>query len=397
MSRSALLIPAAVAATLAFGASSAGATTITQANACTSSSEPGQYGDLPLQLTGTGTQNGRQFDVSPIQPQVEVPSWLPEKIKPYLGAIVLVTGTGKKTINVQAWAAISGKGSTEGTQMITTTGTVQVTIGGDVFNPRISNISLSLNPTGATTWHAPDAGGTIDIAQGAAGSLPAIPAGDKGAMITPKGSLYIRGNYSNVFSLGIDCQPGKTDGDGTELRPVFSPLVPTTALSSTFEAVKATVPPVEVPPVVVPPVVTPPAVTPPATAPAPAPAPTPAPAPAPAPTTKPLAAGLLAIASPSLKFGSAAVLVNVACPAGGADCTGSATMTSAAKLKVGKGAAKVRKLASGTFSVPAGTTAPVKLKLSSDGKKLRKKALVATVTLKPASGTAVVKRLRANG
>ena len=110
-----------------------------------------------------------------------------------------------------------------------------------------------------------------------------------------------------------------------------------------------------------------------------------------------LATGTLAIASPSLKFGSAAVLVNVSCPAGGTDCTGSAVITSAKKLKVGKGSAKVRKLAAGRYSVKAGTTVPVKVKLSADGKRLRKTALVATVTLKPDAGTVVAKNLRANG
>jgi hypothetical protein len=137
--------------------------------------------------------------------------------------------------------------------------------------------------------------------------------------------------------------------------------------------------------------------------PTPAPANTPAPAPVPAatPTAPPaasvvLATGTLAIVSPSLKFGSAAVLVNVSCPAGGKDCTGSALISSAKKLKVGPGAAKVRKLAAGVYAVKAGTTAPIKLKLTSDGKKLKKTALVASVTLKPAVGAAVTKRLRAN-
>lgn len=383
-----LLSGAAAAAALAVVAPAAPAAPVLTNNACGSD---GQYGTLPLELEATAVQNGRNLDVSAIKPNVTIPSWLPAKVAGYGGAIALATGgTGTKTVNVDAWMAVAAPGSTDAPQVLKSTGALKFTLSTPNFGAtwNVTGMTLNLTSSAATTWHAADAGGTISVQQGAAGSLPAIPGGANNATVQPKGSLWIRGVVSGV-ALTIDCQPGTT-ADPQALSGTFTPGVANPILSSTFAPA----------PVVTPTPTPTPAATPtptPTPAATPAPTPTPTPTSAPKPTTAPQSAGVLSIASPALTFGSAAVLVNVACPAGAAPCTGSAVITSAKKLKVGKGAAKVRKLAAGQYSVPAGTTAPVKLKLSSDGKRLRRTPLVATVTLTPQSGAAVTKRLRANG
>jgi hypothetical protein len=387
-----LLSGAAAAVALVASAPAASAAPILQSNACGDGN--GQYGTLPLELEATAVQNGRNLDVAAIQPHVTIPSWLPAKVAGYGGAIALATGgTGTKNVAVEAWMAVAGTGSTDAPKVLKSTGTLRFALATkDLVNYTVSGMTLTLGASTATTWHAPDAGGTLAIAQGAAGSLPAIPGGASGATVTPKGSLWIRAVVSGV-PLTIDCQPGAT-ADPQALASTFTsgPSVP--IVSSTFAAA----------PVIAPTPTPTPAATPaptpvPAATATPAPKPTPAPAAtaAPKPTTVPQAEGVLAIVSPTLTFGSAAVLVNVSCPAGGGACSGAATIASAKKLKVGKGAAKVRVLASGAYTVPAGTTAPIKLKLTADGKRLRRTALVAAVTLKPATGAPLVKRLRANG
>ncbi|MBO9533517.1 MAG: hypothetical protein J7513_11135 [Solirubrobacteraceae bacterium] len=348
-----LLTAAATAATFAIAAPMAGAEQVTVPNAC---GADGQYGDLPLKLSATGAVNGRSFDVSAIQPSVDVPAWLPEKLKP----AALILGAGTHNVAVDSWMAVAGAGSADAPKVLTSSGTVTVVVTGNILQGfTITSVSLTLGASAATSWAAPAAGGTVSVGQAPAGSLPAIPAGAGNAPITPKGSLYIRGVVKTGLgstTLLIDCQPGSTGGDGQSLTTSFTPgTAAPLVVSSPFAAG----------------------------------------APTPAPTT-PTGPPALAIASPKLKFGSAAVLVNVACPAGAAPCTGKITLTSAKKLKVGKGKAKVRALGAANYSVPAGTTAPVKVKLSADGKKLRKKALVATITLKPSSGAAVKKNLRAN-
>lgn len=394
MSHSARLLfsGVAAAATLAVAAPAALAAPVLTNNACGSD---GQYGTLPLELEATAVQNGRNLDVSAIQPNVTIPSWLPSKVAGYGGAIALATGgTGNKKVDVDAWMAVAAPGSTDAPQVLKSTGALRFTLSTPNFGAswNVTNMTLSLTASAATTWHAPGAGGTVSVQQGPAGSLPAIPGGASNATVQPKGSLWIRGLVSGV-ALTIDCQPGTT-ADPQALTGSFTPGVANPILSSVFSAAPAPTPtptPTPAPTSAPTPIPTP------APTSAPSPAATPTPTAAPKPTTAPLAGGVLAIASPSLKFGSAAVLVSVACPAGAKPCTGSAVITSAKKLKVGKGAAKVRKLAAGTYSVPAGTTAPIKLKLAADGKRLRRTALVATVTLKPQGGTVVTKRLRANG
>lgn len=386
MSHSARLLfsGVAAAATLAVAAPAALAAPVSAPNACYSmdGSAP-QYGTLPLELTPSSVaQNGRQMDVGTVTPSVTVPSWLPDKMNS-LGVGSLLLGQSKN-VPVTAWMAVSPTGSTDGPRVVTTTGTVTVTVQGS----SVKGVSLVLRPAPATSWRAADVGGTLAVSQGGPGSLASVPelAGAK-----PKGSLFIKGLVNLGFTnlpVQIDCQPGTnaTPEDPASLTSTMLPGTPAVIASSDFAPLPAATP-----------TPTPTPTLSPAPTPTPTSVPSPTATPTPKPSTAPQSAGVLGIASPSLTFGSAAVLVSVSCPAGPAPCTGSAAITSAKKLKVGKGAAKVRKLAAGTYSVSAGTTAPIKLKLSADGKRLRRKALVATVTLTPQSGAVVTKRLRANG
>ncbi len=398
MSHSARLLLSGVAAATALAAlaPAAVAAPVSAPNVCYSmdGSAP-QYGTLPLQLSPASVaQSGRQMDVGAVTPSVTVPSWLPDKMNE-LGVGTLLLGQSK-TVPVTAWMAVSPSGSTDGPRVVTTTGSVTV----NVQNFSVKSVGLTLKPAPATSWRAADAGGTLAVSQGGPGSLAAVPElGGK-----PKGSLFIKGTVNlgvTNLAVQIDCQPGTNAApeDPASLTATMLPGTPAVIASANFAAATGGAP--------TPAPTATPAPTPAAT-PAPTPTPTATPAPAPAATPKPTPAatpnpgvpqsgGVLAIASPSLTFGSAAVLVSVSCPAGGPACAGSAVITSAKRLKVGKGAAKVRKLAAGRYAVPAGSTVPVKLKLSADGKRLRKVALVATVTLKPEAGAAVTKRLRANG
>lgn len=372
-----LLAGAAALAVGALAPAAVSAAPVLTNNACTND---GQWGTLPLELSATASQNGRDLNVSAIQPTVTIPSWLPAKLDPYGFALWAATGgSGTKNVAVDAWMALVGTGSTDAPQVVKTTGTLKFTLT-NAF--KVTNPSLTLKPTEATTWHAGSGGGEVSVAQAPAGSLPSIPGGPTGA----KGSLWVRATLAGQ-SLTIDCQPGTTP-DLQNLNSTFTPGTAPTLVSSLFPAAPVTPAPVaETPTTGGTPAggTTPQSTT-----------TTPATTATPPATTKPAPAGLLSVASPSLKFGSAAVLVNVSCPAGGKDCSGSAVINSAKKLKVGKGPAKLRKLAAGTYTVKAGATAPIKLKLTADGKKLKKTALVADVTLKPAAGAAVKKRLRAN-
>lgn len=388
MSHSARLLLSGVAAATALAAlvpAAAVAAPVSAPNVCYSmdGSAP-QYGTLPLQLTPASVaQSGRQMDVGAVTPSVTVPSWLPDKMNE-LGVGTLLLGQSK-TVPVTAWMAVSPSGSTDGPRVVTTAGSVTV----NVQNFSVKSVGLTLRPAPATSWRAADTGGTLAVSQGGPGSLAAVPElGGK-----PKGSLFIKGTVNlgvTNLAVQIDCQPGTnaTPEDPASLTATMLPGTPAVIASADFAAVPGGVPT---------PAPTPAATPTPTATPAPAPAQTPTPKPTATTTpTVPQAGGVLAIASPSLTFGSAAVLVNVSCPSGGPACAGSAVITSAKKLKVGKGAAKVRRLAAGRYAVPAGSTVPVKLKLSADGKRLRKTALVATVTLKPDAGDVVTKRLRAN-
>ncbi len=394
-----LLSGAAAATALAALAPAAVAAPVAAPNVCYSmdGSAP-QYGTLPLELSPASVaQNGRQMDVGAVTPIVTVPSWLPDKMNS-LGVGTILLGQSK-TVPVTAWMAVSPSGSSDGPRVVTTTGSVTVTVAGST----VKSVSLTLKPAPATSWRAADAGGTLAVSQGGPGSLAAVPelSGTK-----PKGSLFIKGTVNlgiGSLPVQIDCQPGTnaSPNDPASLTSTFIAGTPAVIASSSFAASALTSTPASTPAPTPGPAPTP--------APTSAPAPTPAPTSSPAPTPKPAsgpsapqsgAAGLLgalSIASTSLTFGSAAVLVDVACPAGGPACAGSALITSAKRLKVGKGRAKVRRLASGRYTVPAGTTAPVKLKLTADGKRLRRTPLVASVTLKSDTAPAVVKALRANG
>lgn len=383
-----LLVGAAALVACASAPTAASAAPVLANNACTAGDgSDGQWGTLPLELSATATQSGRNLNVSAIQPTVAIPSWLPAKIEPYGLLIAAAIGTGTKTVNVDAWMAVSGNGSTDAPQVVKTTGTLKFTLStSNLVNYKVTNPSLTLKPTDATTWHAADAGGEVSVAQAPAGSLTATA----GVPSSAKGSLWVKASLAGQ-SLTIDCQPGTTP-DLQNLNSTFTPGAAPTIVSSVFAAAPVTP---QAPDPIVPTPVSP---TPsePSTPTSTTTTPPQSTTTTPPQSTTTTPAGLLAVASPSLKFGSAAVLVNVSCPAGGKDCSGSAVITSAKKLRVGPGAAKLRKLAAGTFTVKAGTTAPIKLKLTADGKKLKKTALVADVTLKPASGAAVKKRLRAN-
>lgn len=385
-SLSTLLTTAATAATLIVAAP-ASAATVESPNACRG--EDGRVGNLPLQLTADATKSGRTLAASAVQPGVTVPAWLKAQLAP----AGLVLGAGNHKVNLETTMALAGEGSTNAPQVRSGTGSINIAVN---YLLQVTNVTVSLTPLASSTWNAADAGGPLTVKQAGPGTLGTVA----NAPVQPTGSLFIRGTLKaagQTITLTFDCQPGGNGAAADVLNTTIVPGAATPIASATFDPAPGYVPPVTDPkpdPIPADPKPDPGNTAPPAGG-----GSTPAPGPGPGGSTlnTPIA-GKLAITSTALKFGSAAVLVNVSCPTGGAACTGGGVITSAKKLKVGKkGAAKLRKLASGRYSVPAGSTTAIKLKLTADGKKLRKTKLVSIVTLKPATGTVLTKKLRANG
>src|SRR4051794_2086300 len=80
-----LLTAAATAVLAASAPTAATAAPVLSNNAC--SVDGKSWGTLPLELSATAAQRGRNLDVSAIQPSVTIPSWLPSKVASY-GALI---------------------------------------------------------------------------------------------------------------------------------------------------------------------------------------------------------------------------------------------------------------------------------------------------------------------
>jgi RTX calcium-binding nonapeptide repeat (4 copies) len=111
----------------------------------------------------------------------------------------------------------------------------------------------------------------------------------------------------------------------------------------------------------------------------------------PLPTT-PAAPGRAAIRSTALRVRSGRIAVALACPAGGAACTGRLTLRTAAKVKVGKRRRTVT-IATMAYTIPAGRSTTVKPKVAKDGRSLLRRTphVRVRLTATPKTGKATTR------
>ena len=102
------------------------------------------------------------------------------------------------------------------------------------------------------------------------------------------------------------------------------------------------------------------------------------------------------VSSTSLSSKANKVKVRVSCPVTGADCAGTLTLRTRAKVKLGSRKAKLVTLARTVkYAVAKGKAKTLTLTLGLDGKNLvrRKRTQAVTLVLKPATGKSATKNL----
>ncbi len=206
-----VLLSFALAAAVVVGPSRRTAVAASATNACKSNAT-GTFSDITISLTGSGAPNpasvgGGVVTLSGVNVTAAVPATL--LVSGYnLGLLT----TGANTIPVKGWVALAGTNTAEAKQVVTFTASVSTTIsdpngipgnGDETATPLNLNLSLP-----DTTWTP--LGGNIEFAQGAPGSLPAIPAGQVGpAAVTPQGGVFISAQVAGgLIKANFDCQAG---------------------------------------------------------------------------------------------------------------------------------------------------------------------------------------------
>ena len=215
-------ILATVGALVAAAPASAG--TLTVQNACFLSFNS-SWQDMNLDWAGTGTPNPAAPGSGVTLTGATVHSRLPQWVGEY-GANLEILKPGLNEIPTKVWVALAGDNTSQAVQVLQlqTIARTTVTPNADGTNT-VTPIEVTI-PLPDTAWTA----GTIGAAgfrQAGAGALPPIPAGPGGAMVTPKGSVFIQPTLAGGASMPFDCQPG-TRGDG------FTPVLSTAGL---FESV----------------------------------------------------------------------------------------------------------------------------------------------------------------
>jgi hypothetical protein len=367
----ALLAAAAPLAVAGAFTAPAAAAVVETPNACQFSYD-GEYRTQGVEVTASAPAEaaaGQQFTLSGEKLEV--------KLRPELArdaaAVGLIPSDGSAvTVVTKTWIALRGTNTREGTRVIgplTVTATTSALY--DESSQTISATPFAYTPPKLpdTTWTG--TGGDIAFSQAGAGAITAalgpLPVGGGGSAMAVQGSAVVQAGLPGGANFFMDCQPGTTNvtrpeaGAGTS----FNPLV-----AAPFAGVT------------IPGAPTNPSGTP------PAPAPKTGPAGAPAPAGR--------IASTSLVSKRAKLPLRISCAAGSADCAGTVQVRTRAKVKLGRGAARQISLTRALrYKVSKGTSKTISLSLSLDGRKLlrRRGTYKATVTLKPATGTAATRNL----
>lgn len=305
---------------------------------------------------------------------------LREQLAKDAAAVGLIPSDGS-TVSVvtKTWIALKGTNTREGTQVI---GPISVTATTSALYDESSQ-TISATPWQYAPPRLPDTtwtgtGGNVEFSQAGGGAINAasgqLPVGGGGSNVTVAGSAVVQANLPGGANFFMDCQPGETNitrpeaGAGTS----FTPLV-AASLAGVAVAGPATNPGGTVPP-----------------------------------GSGPGGGGgggggggaatlvVGRVSSTSLSSKANKVKVRVSCPVGGADCAGTLTLRTRAKVKLGKRKAKLITLArSVKYSVAKGKAKTLTLSLGLDGKNLvkRKRTQAVTLVLKPTTGKSATKNL----
>lgn len=303
------------------------------------------WGDIPITIESTPVQSADKVVLTQTRVNAELPQWAANYMS--------IFGDGPQTLQVTAWVALAGLGSSEGVQVKRLEGTATTTVTGATGTPFVFTAPLLED----TSWSPAAAALTFQQA-GPKGLPDTVPAGPNGAPRATKGSVYILARKpapgGSEVRFTIDCQPGTTPNGTTSNSPTFTPGV-----AQPFASLAL-----------------------PVGTPLPGGGTTPTPGAGIPTSVKPIA-----IRTTKLAFGSKSVKVAVTCPTGGPACRGSASVRTRGKVKLGK-RSKVLTIASGSYTVPAGAKRTVTLKLSKDGTSVRKrkKQLGVQISLRPNTG-----------
>ena len=365
--RRALLAASAPLAVAGVFAASAAAGVAEAPNACKFSYD-GEYRTQGVEVTASAPAEaaaGQQFTLSGEKLDV--------RLRPELAhdaaAVGLIPSDGTTvTVVTKTWIALQGTNTREGTQVI---GPLSVTATTSALYDQSSQ-TISATPFAYTPPKLPDTtwtgtGGDIAFSQGGAGAITAalgqLPVGGGGSAMTVQGSTVVQASLPGGANFFMDCQPGATNvtrpeaGAGTS----FNPLV-----AAPFAGVAIAGAP---------------------TNPSGAP-PTPAPKGGAAPAGR--------IASTSLVAKGSKLPLRITCPAGSLDCAGTVQLRTRANVKIGKRAARRVNLARALrYKLSQGKSKTITVTLSADAWRLlkRRSSYKVTVTLKPATGTAVTRNL----
>ncbi len=367
--RRALLAASLPLAVTGVFAASAAAGVAETPNACKFSYD-GEYRTQAVEVTASAPAEaaaGQQLTLSGEKLDV--------RLRPELArdaaAVGLIPSDGTTvTVTTKTWVALRGTNTREGTRVI---GPISVTATTSALYDQSSQ-TISATPFAYTPPKLPDTtwtgtGGDIAFSQAGAGAITAalgqLPVGGGGSDVTVQGSTVVQANLPGGANFFMDCQPGATNvtrpeaGAGTSFNPLVANPFAGVAIAGAPTNPSGTPPPL-----------------------------------APKPTAGPAPAGR--IASTSLVSKGTRLPLRISCPAGSTDCAGTVLLRTRANVKIGKRAARRVILARTLrYKVSQGKSKTVTVVLSSDARTLlkRRRTYKVTLTLKPASGTAVTRNL----
>jgi hypothetical protein len=366
-------MPLAVAVAGALAAPAAAAVVETP-NACKFSYD-GEYRTQGVEVTASAPAEaaaGQQFTLSGEKLEV--------KLRPELAHDAAVVGLipfdgSAVTVVTKTWIALRGTNTREGTRVIgPLTVNATTTALYDESSQTISATPFAYTPPKLpdTTWTA--SGGDIAFSQAGAGAITAalgqLPVGGGGSNMAVQGSAVVQAGLPGGANFFMDCQPGATNvtrpeaGAGTTFNPLVAGPFAGVAIAGAPTNPSGTPPP--------------PSTTTTTT------------------TKKTGSAPAGRIASTKLVSKGAKLPLRISCPAGGRDCGGTLQLTTRAKVKIGKRAARRITLARALrYKVSKGTSKAITVNLSLDGRALlrRRSAYKVTATLKSAAGAIVTRNL----
>lgn len=339
------LLVSAVAAT-AFATPSRAAEAISP-NACKYMID-GYWRSLDLRMAGSAAPvyvpPGAGFKLQGMAVAAAFPDWIAE-----YGFNLGLLNAGSNRVPADVWVAVAGRGSAQGVQVLKASVTAETTItarDGQQFGgatPLAVTVGLP-----DSVWTAPtEEGGRVTFDQAPPGTLPPIPGRNGGAAYQPSGSIFIRAALSNSTVFDLDCQPGRGSTDGNSFSTTTAPPFEIAYVDPNAEATGIEAPVVA------------------------------------SPRTTPTAKSL------KPNRGRTSVAVKLRNP-GLIAADGQVRITTAGKQRTSaKGKARTLNLSSWkTYRVSAGKSGTVKLKLSSDARKLLKlkKSVKVKVALRAATG-----------